>query len=130
MSKYEKLFKYIEPLSEKDIGELVASYTRNGIVHLPFYRYSKDVMDFIVEVHNVAKEANEMNYAEILEENNINWSSSSMSGVDIKELSSKVLFALILAAVRADRFCEGALFGFLREGTIQKWLRQLKKNEE
>lgn len=35
--------------------------------------------------------------------------------------------ALITGAVRAERFCDGALLGFFKDGSIRKWLERLKE---
>ena len=35
--------------------------------------------------------------------------------------------AVMLGAIRADRFCEGALLGFYKDGYIDKWLGRLEE---
>jgi len=37
---------------------------------------------------------------------------------------------MIYGTVRAERFCDGALLGFFKDGTIKKWLERLKKIQE
>ena len=36
----------------------------------------------------------------------------AMSGADVSELDGQAVMALLLGAVRAERFCDGALLGF------------------
>ena len=38
--------------------------------------------------------------------------------------------ALIIGAIRAERFCNGALLGFFKDGSITKWLSRLKEIDE
>ena len=38
--------------------------------------------------------------------------------------------ALIIGAVRAERFCDGALLDFLDTGCILKWLQRLEEIDE
>lgn len=53
-----------------------------------------------------------------------------MSHADISKLDGQSIMALIMGAVRAERFCDGALLGFFRDGSIQKWLERLKEMNE
>lgn len=53
-----------------------------------------------------------------------------MEEVDASSLDEKCILALIMGAIRAERFCDGALLSFLRKGCIQQWLQCLKKLDE
>ena len=68
-------------------------------------------------------------YGEILEECGLEWSTQSMSGAIVEDLDAKVVCALIVGAVRAERFCDGALLKFFKDGSIGKWLKRLKEIE-
>ena len=48
-----------------------------------------------------------------------------MSQADANSLDGQTVAALILAAVRAERFCEGALLEFCRNGSVLRWLCRL-----
>ena len=50
-----------------------------------------------------------------------------MSEADVSKLDAQCVMALIVGAVRAERFCDGALLGFFKDGSIQKWLTRLKE---
>ena len=50
-----------------------------------------------------------------------------MSEADVSHLDGKCIMALIVGAVRAERFCDGALLGFFKDGSIKKWLMRLKE---
>lgn len=54
----------------------------------------------------------------------------SMSEADVSQLDAQCVMALIMGAVRAERFCDGALLGFFRDGSIRKWLERLKEIDD
>ena len=50
-----------------------------------------------------------------------------MEGAIVDDLDAKTVLALLIGAIRADRFCEGALLGFMKSVAIQRWLVRLKE---
>ena len=64
-------------------------------------------------------------YGEILERNGLEWGTKSMSEAYVSSLDAQCVMALIMGAVRAERFCDGALLGFFKDGSIKKWLVRL-----
>lgn len=66
-------------------------------------------------------------YRDILVQNGIKWGSVSMDAVDVSGKDGICVMALLLGAVRAERFCDGALLGFFQKGSIQRWLERLKE---
>lgn len=50
-----------------------------------------------------------------------------MEGADTSKLDGQTVMALLVASLRADRFCEGALLGFFESGTIRRWLIRLRE---
>ena len=50
----------------------------------------------------------------------------SMAKTEVDNLDAKCVVALIYGAIRADRFGEGTLLAFLKDGFITKWLERLK----
>jgi len=66
-------------------------------------------------------------YGDILNQNGLKWGSKSMSTADVSNLDAQCIMALITGAVRAERFCDGALLGFFKDGSIRKWLERLKE---
>lgn len=53
-----------------------------------------------------------------------------MKSADILNLNAQCVFALIMGAVRAGRFCDGALLDFFESGSVLKWLERLKTIDE
>ena len=66
-------------------------------------------------------------YSDILKANGIEWGMDSMATAVIENLDAKCVLAMILGAVRAERFCDGALLGFFENGSIARWLERLKE---
>ena len=64
-------------------------------------------------------------YGDILEKVHIDWNIESMSNADVMKLDGQTVMALIVGAIRADRFYEGALLEFFGNRSISKWLTRL-----
>ncbi|WP_224930757.1 DUF6508 domain-containing protein [Bacillus safensis] len=133
MSQFEILTKYIPMLQEDHIGEWVIDQENDGTaerpIQMPFVNYSETVQRFIEDVNTFAEQHQEMEltrYSEILSENGIEWGTNDMEHVDISNLNAQCVLALIMGALRAERFSEGAIFNFFKSGAILKWLERLK----
>ncbi|MCA5011290.1 hypothetical protein HP393_22890, partial [Clostridioides difficile] len=48
----------------------------------------------------------------------------------VRGLDGRAVMALLVGALRADRFCEGAFLGFLKSGAMLRWLQRLKGIDE
>ena len=53
-----------------------------------------------------------------------------MPGADVSELDGQAVMALLLGAVRAERFCDGALLGFFEDGSVNRWLLRLREIDD
>ena len=51
----------------------------------------------------------------------------SMSGAIVEDLDARCVCALLVGAVRAERFCDGALLSFFKDGSVCCWLNRLKE---
>ncbi|MFW6016615.1 MAG: DUF6508 domain-containing protein, partial [bacterium] len=67
------------------------------------------------------------NYVRTLEKYGLRWDIDIMSNADVSEMDKACIIALITAAFRAERFCEGALLSFIENGSMIKWLKRLKE---
>lgn len=109
MKKYEVLTKYLSMLGTVDARELRS--------------FIDDIYTFI----DGYPEYGLNSYIDILKENNIEWGMTAMQNADVSSLDEKAILALLVGAVRAERFCDGAVRTFVKEGQIHKWLTKLKE---
>ncbi|MEK5326944.1 MULTISPECIES: DUF6508 domain-containing protein [Bacillus] len=136
MSQFEILTNYIPLLQGDDIGEWVIDQENDGIaehpIQMPYVNYSETVRRFIEDVYTFAEQHQELEitrYREILKENGIEWGMNDMEDVDVSNLNSQCVLALIMGVLRAERFCEGVILDFFTKGTIVKWLERLERLE-
>lgn len=131
---YESLTKYLLEFPGDEKGMWVIDKENDGTpehpIQMPYVNYSMLVRNFTDDVYSFVDKHQEMglcSYAEILKENGIEWSMDSMSTAVVENLDAKCVLAMILGAVRAERFCDGALLGFFENGSIARWIERLKK---
>lgn len=137
MKKYSVLTKYINLLKNDNVGEWICDKENDGSserpMHLPFVIYSITVDKLADDIYKFAKESDEIvpcNYAEILQANGIEWNSDSMIKADVSGLDAQCILALLIASLRAERFCDGALLGFIKSGAVTRWLKRLQELDE
>ena len=134
MSKFENLTKYLAMLDDDNVGTWITDKENDGSpehpIQMPFVNYSDMVHHFLDDVYEYVETCKDLGlnkYGEILERNGLEWGAKSMSEADVSKLDAQCVMALIVGAVRAERFCDGALLGFFKDGSIQKWLTRLKE---
>lgn len=137
MKKYSALTKYINLLKNNNAGEWICDKENDGSserpIHLPFVSYSIAVNNLADDIYKFAKESDEIvpsKYAEILQANGIEWGYDSMMKADASELDAQCILALLIASLRAERFCDGALLGFIESGAVVRWLKRLQELDE
>lgn len=137
MKKYSALTKYINLLKNDNAGEWSCDKENDGSserpIHLPFVSYSIAVDNLADDIYKFAKESNEIvpgKYAEILQANGIEWGYDSMMKADASGLDAQCILALLIASLRAERFCDGALLGFIKSGAVTRWLKRLQELDE
>ena len=130
---YEKLTKYLDEFTGTEFGTWIFDNKNDGTpehpAQMPFLSYSSVIMHFIEDVHSFVYEYEEIglyNYQKVLEENGIEWGMESMAKTEVDNLDAKCVIALIFSIIRAERFCEGILLTFLKNGSIIRWLERLK----
>ncbi len=136
MSKFSFLTKYIQMIQSDRIGEWIVDKENDGTpehpIQMPFVGYSRMVDSFHEDLYKYCDEHPEYEhtrYGETLEKNNIEWSTESMQAADVSKLDAKCVIAILIGAVRAERFCDGALLNFFESGCILKWLERLNNIE-
>ncbi|MDD2447449.1 MAG: DUF6508 domain-containing protein [Tissierellia bacterium] len=136
MNKFDILTKYIPIIQLDSIGEWVVDKENDGTPEHPiqmlFVNYSEMVNKFIDDVYIFEESNKDMEltrYGDILKDNGLEWGSESMKNADVSNLNAQCVIALIMGAVRADRFSEGTLLNFFKNGFILKWLERLNSME-
>lgn len=136
-TKYSMLTKYINLLKNDIVGEWSCDKENDGSserpMNLPFVSYSIAVNNLADDIYKFAKESDEIvpsKYAEILQANGIKWGYDSMMKADASELDAQCILALLIASLRAERFCDGALLGFIKNGAVIRWLKRLQELDE
>ena len=132
---YGKLTKLLPELSDsKAAGQWIADHKNDGTkehpIQFPFVVYAEVVTKLEDNIYAFEKEHPEFSlnkYGEILKEQNIEWGTRSMCAADVSSFSGRQVMALLMGAVRAERFCDGALKEFVENGSITKWLERLKE---
>lgn len=130
---YESLTKYLDEFTGTEFGTWIFDNKNDGTpehpAQMPFVHYSSVIMHFIEDVHSFVYEYEEIglyNYKKVLEENGIKWCMESMAKTEVDNLDAKCVIALIFGVIRAERFSEGILLVFLKNGSIIRWLERLK----
>jgi hypothetical protein len=136
MSKFDILTKYIPKIQADSIGEWVIDKENDGTpehpIQMPFVGYSEMVDNFIDDIYTFEESNKDMEltrYGDILKDKGLEWDTESMKNADVSDLNAQCVLALIMGAVRAERFCDGALLDFFTSGSMLKWLERLKSFE-
>ena len=136
MSKFDILTKYIPAIQADRIGDWVIDKENDGTpehpIQMPFVDYSEMIHNFISDVYTFIERNKDMEltrYGDILKANGLEWGIESMKNADVSNLRAQCVLALIMGAVRAERFCDGALLDFFKSGCILKWLERINSIE-
>ncbi len=137
MKQFEALTKYIPLIKKDSVGTWRIDRENDGTlehpIQPPFVIYSEMIRDFVGEIYALVDQRPEWelnHYGRILEDNGLLWGRTSMSGSIVEDLDARCVCALLVAAVRAERFCDGALLGFFEDGSITRWLQRLKEIDD
>ncbi|MGO5205539.1 DUF6508 domain-containing protein [Parolsenella catena] len=131
---FESLTKHLPAIENAEgFGSWVVDRESKGTmddpIEMPYVNYGTTVADVEQAIYDFVDEHPEYeltHYRDILERNGLEWDSQAMSGADVSELDGQAVMALLLGAVRAERFCDGALLGFFEDGSMRRWLLRLK----
>ena len=137
MKQFSELTKYIPMIEQNEIGHWQIDRENDGTpehpIQFPFVIYSEMVNQFVHDVYALVDQHPEWelnHYGQILEENSLRWDSRSMSGAIVEDLDARCICALLVGSVRAERFCDGALMSFFKDGSIKRWLQRLAELDQ
>lgn len=132
MSKFDILTKYIPIIRLDSISKRTVDIVNNGAsaepIQMPFVGYTEMVHNFIDDVYAFEERNKAMEltrYRDILKDNGLDWELEAMENADVLTLNAQAILALIMGAVRAERFSEGTLLDLFKSGRILKWLERL-----
>ena len=135
--KFAELTKYIPLIEQDEIGcwyvDRKHKGTREDPVQFPFVVFSEMLNHFIDDVYSLVEKYPEWelnHYGQILEENGLRWDSRSMGSAIVDDLDARCICALLVGAVRAERFCDGALMEFFKDGSVKRWLQRLAELDQ
>lgn len=137
MGKFEQLTKYIPLVKNGNIGEWLIDTNNDGTpehpIQTPYVNYSEMVNAFHEDLFRYCElhpELEHTKYIETLAASGLEWSGESMKAADVSAFEPKCVIALLVGAVRAERFWDGALLDFFNHGSILRWLERLKALDE
>ena len=135
--KFAELTKYIPLIEQDEIGYWHVDCKHKGTmedpVQFPFVVFSEMLNHFIDDVYSLVEKYPEWelnHYGQILEENGLRWDSRSMGSAIVDDLDARCICALLVGAVRAERFCDGALMEFFKDGSVKRWLQRLSELDQ
>lgn len=130
--KFADLTAFIPRIKDDSFGEWFIDRENDGTPEhpkqMPFVNYTRVVDQFINTLYAYCEahpEYEHTKYGHTLESLGIEWGSTSMEQADVSDMEAKGVIALLIGAVRAERFCDGALLAFFQEGCILRWLERL-----
>lgn len=134
---YEKLTKYLSDFDMDKIGKWTSEKHGKGtkddpllfpgmINSIPVHRFADEVTEFVLD--HPEEELN--HYYDILEENGLEWETDSMCNADVAKLDGRVVMALLVGAVRSEKYSDGALLKFFQRGMITNCLKRLKEIDD
>lgn len=128
------LTKYIGEIYDTDsFGDWFIDHENDGTrehpIQMPFVNFDELVNFFVEEFYQFSENHPEYqltSYKSILESNGLKWDDVAMRNADETTLDAQCILALIMGAIRAERFCDGTLLSFFKDGFIVKWLKRLQ----
>jgi hypothetical protein len=136
--RFRPLTRHIERLAAvESFGEWIDDARGDGTSGnpkvLPCMSQHPAATEFVEEFYRFSAKHPEFSlneYQSILEECGVEWSFDGMRDADATALDSRCVLAMIMAVIRADRFCEGVLVSAFEDGMIARWLERLREIDE
>ena len=97
-------------------------------IQFPYVIYSDKINDFEADVYKFIDAHPEMEltqYGKIIEDNGIDM--GKVKQADVSDLVAVCVCAMIVANIRAERFCDGAILSSCEDGIFKRWLARLKE---
>ena len=128
INKFSELTQFISQIKDDSFGEWIVDRENDGSpehpIHFPYVNYSTTARNLITAIYdygNAHPEFEHTKYGAILKDYGI----ESPEKADVSSMDAKGVFALLVGAVREERFCDGALLEYYENGCILRWLERL-----
>ena len=135
--KYKSLTRFIPKLEGANFGDWIIDHENDGTpehpIHMPFVHYHQAVVDLVEAIHRYVYEHENTgikDYRSYIENKGIEYRDETIANLDVSKLDGLTVVALMLTIVREDRFCEGLLLDFCKNGCMTKWLKRLKEIDD
>lgn len=125
--KYQNLTRFLLYFTEgQSCGEWRGGKQADGQVIMPYVAYNEKIGEFIQEFSH--SEFADHDYGEKMDAHGW-WDESAMNAA-IAEMSAEDVVTCITAIWRRDRFSEGTISRFIKNGIFAKLLARLKELDE
>ena len=111
---FESITSFLSKIQNADYGEWIIDRENDGTpehpIQMPFVAYTYVVREFEDTVYRFIDEHKDMElnrYGDILSTAGIEWGTKSMEEANVASLDGKTVMAMIVGAIRAERFCDG-----------------------
>lgn len=127
---YEELTAFLPVLRDAGYGEWIFDRENDGTpekpMHLPYVDYSREVREFESAVSRFVRQHPGMGvplrYCPIPDE----WKDASGKPI-VSKLDGSTVVSMIAEVIRSERFCDGAVLGAFRDGSMTNWLARLEE---
>ena len=130
MSRYDNILKYIDLLKDDSVGKWHFDEEHKGTeddpIHMAYVQYTQIVREFIGEIfkfHENNPDFELANYKSILAKRGI----KKVNNPDVSDMDAQGVMALLMSIARGERFCDGLILVYIKNGTVMKWLLRLKE---
>lgn len=104
-------------------SKLCMAAVQSDTNHVLYVEYRREIADLEQVIYQFVDEHPEYglnNYMDILQCYQIEWGVDSMSEADISHMDGRGIMALLVGAIRAERFSEGTLLNFFTKRLYSK----------
>lgn len=137
IAEYKSLTDFLPKLEGGNYGDWIIDHENDGTpehpIHMPFVHYHQAVEDLVEAIYRCVDEHEDTgikNYRNYIENKGIEYRDEAIANLDVSKLDGLTVVALMLSIIREDRFCEGLLLDFCKNGCMTRWLKRLKEIDD
>ena len=137
MIMYESVTSYLSDLDAAAYGRWHVGGNGDGSYahpfRLPFVEYSSAVSELQTAILQFVTDHEALGlrkYEDILASAGLEWGYESMKHADAAALDGTAVMALLVGAVRAERFSDGTFLSFCEDGCVTRWLIRLREIDD